>query len=435
MTLNDSSTNKQLLINFKQKYVNNIEHIEVLKTNASEYNNQDIIQNTDEEEIKLRFHDMVHLTEIRNINDFENENYLINDKKVNENMSTTNTKSKINLNKRKNRRKPLDKSACYEETVKCIFCSFVPKNQTQLGQPHRQVRVHMHKVHFVCKICEKRFDGTKQRNIHFDRDHKISETHTKCAIDYCSFTTKWLHTMFDHVAIVHKGIRYACDEIVKNKLGVLSTKCGKSFSKQSNLYLHKQNRHSEAHQMKEKKPCTICGKILIEKSVEVHMKYTHGDMPTISCTKCSYSSKYHYCLKVHEKIHMKIVECPICHVLRPSSKSFNIHFKSKHEQRKKREKIWPCSTCDFKADIPAKLVIHEQTHGPRTFKCETCNFLAKTKTNLGKHQQRHKDPKYLCHECDYKTYDSANFKCHTVVKHGTIISVKNATFQQNLKEH
>ena len=365
---------------------------------------------------------------------------MINDEKANEIRSTTDTNFEINLNESQTGIKIMGKIDFYGETVKCIYCSFVPKNQTQLGQPRRLVRVHMHKVHFVCKICEKRFVGSKQRNIHFDKDHKISESQIRCAIYDCSFTTKWLHAMLNHVAMVHKGVRYVCDEMGKNKKGALSIRCGKIFSKKFNLHLHRNNLHSEGDQSKQKIPCTICGKMLNVKSFEVHMKYTHGDMPNVSCTQCSYSSKYPAGLRIHEKTHKKSVDCPVCHVSKPSSISLNIHFKSKHEQRKKKEKILPCSSCDFKADIFSRLIIHEQTHGARTFKCDTCNFLAKTKTNLSKHQQRHKDPKYLCHECDYKTYDSANFKCHRVVKHGTVIlKCEKCQFstksKRTLKEH
>ena len=107
---------------------------------------------------------------------------------------------------------------------------------------------------------------------------------------------------------------------------------------------------------------------------------------------------------------------------------------------RKKKRPYHALFCDFKADIFAWLILHEQTHGARTFECEICKFIGKTKASVRKHQTRHKDPKYLCHECDYKTYDSANFKCHTTVRHGTeILNCEKCNFstklKQTLKEH
>ena len=131
MTLNDFSTNRKLLINVKQKYDNNIEHVEVLQINPSKYSNQDSIQFKDTDKIKL--HNLVPNTETKNINYLEHKIDLINDKKASEIRSTTDTKSEINSNESQIGIKTMGKTDFYGETVKCIYCSFVPKNQTQIG--------------------------------------------------------------------------------------------------------------------------------------------------------------------------------------------------------------------------------------------------------------------------------------------------------------
>ena len=343
--------------------------------------------------------------------------------------------------------------ASSQNQLSCLYCSFVPKNgpKTSMdhkkpGYPRRQVRMHMHRTHFLCKICEVRFGSSKKLNIHMDVDHVISNSQegprksmVTCSIGGCSF--KALHngqTIHDHVNLVHKGIVYRCDDLVMKKSASHLIMCGRSFSGKGPLERHKKKLHTinlKAKKLKVKKvrtkfKCSFCDIMLYKVSFKSHIQRIHSNLPLQNCSTCSFSTKYPESLKVHEQAHIERLTCTICPYSTPRPTQLKQHIKFKHEGGE----IYLCTFCDFKTGIHGLLIVHENRHGERKFKCDVCIFTGKTEGDVKRHKKRHDDPKYLCEKCDYKTYDMSNFKVHTIERHGNISLVcKNCDFSTNSK--
>ena len=343
------------------------------------------------------------------------------------------------------------KNGAPKNAVKCLHCSFaVPSDPKTF--PNRQIRKHMHNAHFVCKVCQTKYNTRTGVSKHFDQDHRIGDdmSKLKCSVDGCPREFKSsikdkkykfnFYGIIQHVKRDHKGIRYECDEIVIRNAD--TSKCEKKFTKLHSLNCHKKKKHYDPQKPKVNKnsnptmQCTVCGKQLLRSSLYGHMRNTHSSIGLLSCLKCSFSTRVPNSLKYHKNQHLPGKRCLICSFSTSSSYNFKRHMKYKHE----RGESFLCSFCDYKSFDPNHLKQHEQTHGEYTYKCDICKYKGKTEVYLKRHGNIHKDPKYTCNQCDYKSFDVSNLKCHKIVRHSDI-TLKcgkcdySAKLKRTLKQH
>ena len=318
-----------------------------------------------------------------------------------------------------------EKTIINRNDQKCMYCSFVSFE--------KQVKTHMRKNHFVCMICETKFDCSNNLQIHFDLEHFVSNERMRCSINGCdkvySSSNSSQH-IYHHIRRDHNGVRYICDELVQG------SRCNQLFRSKSVLHSHQKKHFPETKVAQAKVPCTVCGIIINKFSLKKHLYNAHSNLPLVSCSKCSFSTKNHDYLVIHEQGHIERAKCNLCEFSTTNQRYLKQHIEFKHEGGA----VYQCTKCDYKTGRPNHFKIHEQTHGERKYKCDICSFTGKSKGSVKTHNKRHQDPKYVCQDCGYKTYDYSNFSTHKVQRHGDVILVcENCDFRtkskRTLKQH
>ena len=283
--------------------------------------------------------------------------------------------------------------------LRCKMCKYDTKSLSC----QRHLRVHMKKVHFSCVICEILFENSQELNTHFKLTHKTSDNRVICHINGCLQTNQTVMHLYNHLNSVHKGVWYNCDQ------------CNIRFNNESNLKRHKNVKHIKIPPKKIK--CSLCDIEVQKRSLLNHMQNIHGENPTLFCSKCQFSTKDSKYLQLHEEGHLEKLHCQKCVFSCITPAYMKRHLKFKHEGAE----MLKCPTCSFKSQMLSNLKYHIETHNDRSLQCDLCEFKAITGYRLKKHSAKHQDPKYGCTQCDYKTYDSGNFSVHLTVKHGNEI--------------
>jgi len=138
-------------------------------------------------------------------------------------------------------------------------------------------------------------------------------------------------------------------------------------------------------------PCYICGKELIEASLEGHVANMHKDAllsETYSCDKCDYVTGSRTYFLAHKQRHKKTLEqCPVC--------KRKVKYLNHHLNR---------GTCvKRKASIP----------------CELCDKVFTDAYHVRRHVKvvHMKIKDIICDMCDYRTHSSFNLKLHRSKMH------------------
>ena len=297
----------------------------------------------------------------------------------------------------------------------CNHCSFT----TESTIAAKTMRQHKANIHYVCKICEIKYENKQELNLHFSSDHRVDKDSIKCSTDGCIriISKKTIQT---HVKIAHKEtIWLKCDYMYGQ-----TSICDKKYTCSFQLRRHKEKGHITYKPKKNKKeifssPCKLCGKMLKESPVNLynHMKKIHSNRPLFYCTQCNFATKDPKYLMSHESGHLGLIKCDICDITFTSETSLKKHQEIVHGEGER----FICSSCNFKTWKLPRLTEHNKIHNEKIFKCEQCDYMGATTNNLRIHQLRHKEAKYICEKCNYKTYDGGNFHVHKTVKHGNVV--------------
>ena len=304
----------------------------------------------------------------------------------------------------------------YIITKVCNHCSFT----TMSTIAAKTMRQHKAKTHFICKVCENKYENRRALHLHFGSDHLVDENSIKCSIDGC---TRILSkpTIQTHVKIAHKErIWLTCDYMYGE-----TNRCDKKYTCSFQLRRHKEKGHITFKPKEKKKkeifssPCKLCGKMIKENPVNlyVHMKKIHSNRPLVYCTQCNFATKDPNYLMSHESGHLGLIRCEICDISFTSGTSLKKHQEIVHGEGER----FICSSCNFKTWKLPRLTEHKKIHNEKTFKCEQCDYMGATTNNLRVHRLRHKEAKFICEKCSYKTSDGGNFHVHKTVKHGNVV--------------
>ncbi|XP_064418971.1 zinc finger protein ZFP2-like [Latimeria chalumnae] len=182
-------------------------------------------------------------------------------------------------------------------------------------------------------------------------------------------------------------------------------KCGKSFSKRSNL-----NQHQKIHREEKLYICTDCGKGFPYFSTLSRHQKVHKDKGH-KCTECGRSFRSSSNLKSHRRTHTgeKLYECTDC------GQSFiQLSSLNRHQHICTGEKPYQCTDCGQSFSQSSRLNAHQRIHtGEKPYKCTECGKSFRELSNLKQHTRIHTGEKpYNCTECGINFRHSSSLIKH-----------------------
>ena len=143
--------------------------------------------------------------------------------------------------------------------------------------------------------------------------------------------------------------------------------------------------------------CNLCKSAFVKRGTLKRHLTIHREN---SCSHCGKSFSNPERLQYHEKIHNgeKQFTCDQCSMSFATLSRMYRHSKCKHsgQIRKKQQKVYECSSCDYKTKIKAHFNRHLTTVKPHVpppirqedFSCSACGYITKFKRSLKRHMER-----------------------------------------------
>merc|ERR1712136_232241 len=173
--------------------------------------------------------------------------------------------------------------------------------------------------------------------------------------------------------------------------------CILKFSSQENLDIHASGTHvklsvklkaKEKLENEPKYPCEICGKLLLECRMAMHVKQVHSGR-NFACDECPQKFKKESHLKIHKRnVHLsKRFKCPHCTKMFSMPQTLKVHVEGVHQKIKH-----PCRECDKSFSQSSDLRSHVKAvhRGIKSY-CSVCNheFLRASDRNRHERQVHH----------------------------------------------
>ena len=254
----------------------------------------------------------------------------------------------------------------------------------------------------VCKICGKKYETERLKDIHFFSQHKLDKE--QC--DYCGkqFNTKF--TFQRHLVEQHQVHQQANnghydgtkeDEELKYACKI----CTREFKYKRNIYAHMH----EVHYRQFTCQCSICGKELSKQSnLKRHLQEQH-DIYDMNRELPREISKSFICLKCGTKF------------LRKSNLLEHVKI---HDEKRTRYK---CSHCEDTFSVLRNLRRHERIHSSEwkvnANICHFCNAEFVSKWNLKQHLTTHERQvqEFKCKKCGKTFHAKRTLTRHLLIHH------------------
>lgn len=236
------------------------------------------------------------------------------------------------------------------------------------------VRVHAPK-NFKCNECPKKFGAAYLLRLHKSESH-ISVMCAECGKKYNNIHSLKMHS-FTHAQLVCP----LCDRSYKTRNSyrkhVKSKICTKERIYGTAISIHER-----------KYICDICSKGFAQKaSLQVHIKFKHGNGDKYSCNWCEKKFPAQSRLKAHIVKHTKErnFTCEVCGG-KFVSKAALIY----HTRIHTGETPYSCPECDQKFLSASRRMDHvRRKHMGPTLECDVCSSKFRTPSSLKKHKKRH----------------------------------------------
>ena len=135
---------------------------------------------------------------------------------------------------------------------------------SESGLRYHRLSVHGGQPQFSCSICAKTFVQATLLRKHMASTHEVDR---KYPCPYCPATFKRKDNADRHVTDTHSLVTelFECDV------------CGGRFQSASRLKQHAKLHHDESV----RRPCHLCGKIMLARNLLVHLRRTHFDRKNV----------------------------------------------------------------------------------------------------------------------------------------------------------
>jgi len=284
---------------------------------------------------------------------------------------------------------------------------------------------------FPCLKCD--LKGKKLNTLRCLRAHLANE-HQTVILDHCpqcNFSTKSDRVMLRHLdthttineiqctqcSFIAKGKDHLNSHVKYHHKPEICTHCDLQFANKPALHTH----NTQAHP-RDKKPCEVCGKFIVDGNMNDHMA-VHNNDNNFSCQQCDFKGKSKAVLYYHMKSHDEMKYCEFCTYKTPNKTRLVRHFSEMHSGQQ-----FPCDQCQFITKRSDALKNHmNRVHlgiGPEKVQCEHC------KKSVGKHSLQkhisayHTEEKkfYKCPEepCDFMHHNRETIKHHKRKVHDKI---------------
>jgi len=267
----------------------------------------------------------------------------------------------------------------------------------------------------VMKFCGKCDFQTKIERDLDQHSFEVHETNRLCT--KCGHLSNTYDEFIEHLR-THPVTCPICNRIV-------AMECRRS------LELHMSAMHKSADAEREPKvPCDICGKVMKEESLKVHLKL--HEEKTLQCDVCELKFIHKGDLNRHRKEHFKqVTPCPIC---KKDVKQLRDHIYRMHSGEKKRES---CDMCDqtFALKSGLKRHINSVHYNIKDFECDLCSFKTNSASNLRAHKtQVHEKRKWyeICQFCEKRT---GNMEHHMKIYHFAHYQAMKTEDRNDIADH
>ena len=279
--------------------------------------------------------------------------------------------------------------------IKCTMCDFFEKDKKILVKHF--LKTHKKVACFDCNDCDNFFLSIDELRSHMLEGHNIEVRRDTCLICFKPHTR---YHALDHMYNEHLSMEFPCEV------------CQKVFNAPNALKSHEYMHEGE------RRPCSICGKEVLEKRLKKHLEthQLHQGEKTVKCTECDgmYYTEEH--MKTHRSAcHSdKIKKCPKCDY---STTKKSIY---RHMVMCSKETKYKCDECELSFKDKYYVASHKKkVHvGLRNFKCDYCPKAFKSKTHLKRHLDIHlENYNAQCETCGMKFVQLGNYKLHLKTKH------------------
>lgn len=276
-----------------------------------------------------------------------------------------------------------------EEMYSCLVCKQFKCASRDAFESHIELHVNRY---LECDKCQ--YSSFNRR----DLSSHLYECYGKPShiCDLCGELSRSKSALRNHLGRVHDIPRWKCNY------------CKEMFVTQSRQRSHVKEVHPEHYRFcpfcfrvqdvnqedyekhlescKEKKPCEICGELLLQKNISKHMRTNHLNIRQYHCTHCSYIAKFKSTLDKHLLTHTgeHPYRCDQCTF--SSAQAFNLKY---HMRTHSGDKPFKCTQCSYSATWNVQLKDHVKVHSMEGTKlCEECNILFKNERLFGTHMKK-----------------------------------------------
>ena len=251
----------------------------------------------------------------------------------------------------------------------------------------------------VCKICGKKYDSKRLKDVHFAKHDKDQEHCEYCGHLFVSKFTYQRHLIEEHNIHQHanngpyegttedESFKYEC------------TICMKEFKYERNVYAHMY----AVHYKRAACECKVCGKKIANKS----------NLKRHICEQ-------HKLLNIDRELpreSFKIFMCQVCLKQFNRKSTLNDHMKV-HDQKRLR---YECNQCTETFSMLKSLRRHQKLHSNefKVHQCHICKVEYLSKSNLKEHLQTHETMRkeFKCEKCPKVFYAKRTLTRHLIMHH------------------
>ena len=278
-----------------------------------------------------------------------------------------------------------------------------------------------------CDLCEKNFATKERLKYHMSKSHSQKQ---KCP--FCAIEVKHLKR---HLKTVHGDIpKLTCDV------------CHCTLKGSKALEKHKQDQHSEESQ--DLVDCDICGKTLLSRTYQRHLKRQHSDNSIVKCDLCfkefpRQANLNVHIRTVHSDIERKKMKCEKCEQSFLTKSGLKFHFARVHD-----EKRYPCDLCDKTFTQVNHMKDHRKNKHFGMESRTNCEICSKTFCNPSTfrkhlkivHQGLNNRNKWPCEQCSKSFSKESELRYHTKsvhenVKYSCDLCGKSFAYESTLMSH